>query len=66
MSLLIKCPSDGCQCTCELRSKEVRRLNPIQTGRGGGGGGLLRPRATLKPCNFQTVKAMTTKLGDFS
>ena len=39
------------------------RLNPIQTG---GGGGLLEPAPTLKIRNFQTVKAMTTKFSDFS
>ena len=31
-----------------------------------GGGGLLEPAPTLKICNFQTVKAITTKCGDFS
>ena len=33
---------------------------------GGGRGGLLEPAPTLKICNFQTVKAITTKHGDFS
>ena len=33
---------------------------------GGGGGGLLEPAPTLKICNFQTVKAITTKFSDFS
>ena len=46
-------------------------LNPIQTGLEGGGGGgdragLLEPAPTLKICNFQAVKAITTKCGDFS
>ena len=54
---------------------QLRFINPIQTGRwcGGGGGGagwgrgwLLRPAPTLKKSNFQNVKAMTTKTGDFS
>ena len=35
-------------------------LVPIQVGVGGGGGGIL----TI--CNFQAVKAMTTKFGEFS
>ena len=38
-------------------------INPIQTGGGGGG---LEPAPTLKICNFRTVKAITTKIGDFS
>ena len=36
-------------------------FNPIQTG-----GGLRRPYQTLKLNNLKTVKAMTTKLSDFS
>ena len=39
-------------------------LSPIQTG--AGGGGILEPAPSLKICHFQTVKAMTTKFGDFS
>ena len=34
-------------------------FNPIQTR------GLLRPALTLKMYNFNTIKAITTKLGDF-
>ena len=34
--------------------------------RGGGGGGALEPGPTLNICNFQTVKVITTKFGDFS
>ena len=33
---------------------------------GEGEGGLLRPAPTLKMYNFMTIKAITTKLGDFS
>ena len=53
----------------------LHNFKPIQTGKGGGGGGrggggggrgALEPAPTLKIRNFQTVKAMTTKFGDFS
>ena len=40
----------------------MSHLTPIQTGGGGG----LEPAPTLKIRNFQTIKAMTTKFGDFS
>ena len=43
--------------------QRLDQINPIQTG---GGGGLLEPAPTLKICNFQTVKAIATKCGDFS
>lgn len=38
----------------------MSHLTPIQTGGG------LEPAPTLKIRNFQTIKAMTTKFGDFS
>ena len=35
------------------------------SGEGGGGGGLLRPAPTFKMYTFKTIKAITTKLGEF-
>ena len=35
-------------------------FNPIQTV----GGDAFEARANLKMCNFKTIKAITTKLGD--
>ena len=45
-------------------SGNPKTFNPIQIGRGGEG--LFKPAPTLKICNFPTVKAITTKFGDFS
>ena len=52
------------RCHKQYIGETKRRLNPIQTGLGGGG--LSEPAPTLKIRNFQTVKAMTTKFRDFS
>ena len=50
-----------------FEENETGHINPIQTG-GGGGGGAFGARAHFEAeiCNFQTVKAITTKIGDFS
>ena len=55
-------------CTfCEREIESIEHLLTLsRPGGGGGGGGLLEPAPTLKICNFQTVKAITTKCDDFS
>lgn len=43
------------------RSFEIAYINPVPTW-----DGALRPALILKICNFKTMKAKTTKLGDLS
>ena len=50
---------------CKCCNKCILTLSRPAGRGGGGGGGLLEPAPTLKIYNFQTVKAITTKFGDF-